>query len=127
MPVTATAEKANVEVKLFDASGKKELYTFAFLGQYHRALVAVKSCILKGDNFVSVNPRMWIFPGRTFNFEVRAVKRQFQMFLSGELGPVFADPEPDASIDGGVRVKIVLATEGKKDEVHLDNVKIARR
>lgn len=118
-----TAEKANVEVKLFDAKTDQELYTFAFLGRYHSGLDGVKSCMLRQDAFVNVDPKMWIFPGRTFTFEVRAAKGQFQMFLNNELGPFFVDPQPLAPA-GGMKLKIFVNTEGKDDEVRLDDFEL---
>src|SRR2546428_7544303 len=54
-----TEEKANLEVTLLDKTGKKALYTFAFLGKYHPVLDGPKSAILKYDRFVSVSSRMW--------------------------------------------------------------------
>lgn len=80
-----TEEKANIEIHLVDKKGRT-VFAFAFLGQYHRALDGVKCCILKENRFVNVNPRMWIYPGRTFKFEVRRAKNQYQMFLNRELG-----------------------------------------
>jgi hypothetical protein len=116
-----TSEKANFELKLYDASDGRELYTFAFLGRYHSVLDGVKSCLLKGGQFVAVDPRMWTFPGRRFKFEVRSTKGQFQMFLDGVLGPLFVDPQPDRPA-GGIRMKLLVATEGSKDRVVLDDV-----
>jgi hypothetical protein len=121
-----TEEKANVEVKVHDAKTNEEIFTFAFLGRYHSVLDGVKSCILKGNNFANVNSKMWIFPGRTFRFEVRAVKGQYQMFLNGELGPFFADKEPIAA-DRDLRIQILISTEGKKDKIRIDNVSIAQK
>lgn len=122
----STAEKANVEVKLLDPKDDAVLYTFAFLGRYHSVLDGVKSCILAGDRFVAVNPRMWIFPGRTFRFEVRRAKAQFQMFLSRELGPVYVEPKPLP--DGtSFKIRILVSTEGKDDAVRLDNVRLAEK
>lgn len=118
-----TAEKANVEVKLIDGATGKDAYTFAFLGQYHAALDGVKSCMLREEAFVKVEPRMWIYPGRTFRFEVRAAKGQFQMFLNDELGPFFVDPLPLAP-KAGMKVRIVVNTEGKDDEVRLDELEL---
>jgi hypothetical protein len=120
----SSAEKTNFEVKLFDAGSGEELYTFAFLGRYHSVLDAVCCCLLKGGNFVAVNKRMWIYPGREFSFEVRVAKGQYQMFLDGELGPLFVDPSPAAPAKG-MRLKILAATEGSKDRVQLDDVKVA--
>jgi hypothetical protein len=119
-----TEEKANVEVKLLDAKGERDVYTFAFLGRYHSTLDGVKSAILKADAFVSVNPRMWIFPGRMFRFEVRRARNQFQMFLNGELGPVYVDEDPPTEADE-LRLRILFAPEGKKDRVRIDNVRVA--
>jgi hypothetical protein len=120
-----TEEKANVEVALTDKSGEKRLLTFAFIGTFHTALGGPRSCILKGERFVAVEPRMWIFPGRTFGFEVRRAKNQFQMFLSRELGPVFTDEAPDADLDE-VFVRIDVATAGPRDKLKLDNVVITQ-
>jgi hypothetical protein len=114
-----SAEKANFEVKLFDSRDNHELYTFAFLGRWHSALDGVKCCILREDRFVNVSSKMWIYPGRTFNFEVRVKNGQMQMFLDRELGPFFVDPAPLAP-GKGVKLRILAATEGAKDEVRLD-------
>ena len=122
----STDEKANVEVKLVDAKSGHDVYTFAFLGRYHPALDGVKFAILKGDAFVKVDPRLWIFPGRTFSFEVRRARNQFQMFLNGELGPVFVDDDPPKEADD-LRLRILANTEGKKDKVRIDNVRIASK
>jgi len=116
-------EKANFEVKLFDGGGSEELYTFAFLGRYHSVLDAVACCMLKGGNFVSVDKKLWIFPGREFTFEVRVAKGQFQMFLDGVLGPFFVDGKP-AAPDKGMRLQILAATEGSKDAIRIDDVKL---
>lgn len=118
-----SAEKTNFEVKLYDVATGAELYTFAFLGRYHTVLDGVKCCILKGDAFVKTDPKMWIFPGRTFTFEVRCAKAQLQMFLDGALGPIFVDPQPPAPAKG-MRLRILASTEGSKDEVRLDDVKV---
>jgi hypothetical protein len=118
-----SAEKTNFEVKLYDVATGVELYTFAFLGRYHTVLDGVKSCILKGDGFAKVDPKMWIFPGRTFTFEVRCAKAQLQMFLDGALGPIFVDPQPPAPAKG-MKLRILASTEGSKDEVRLDDVKV---
>jgi hypothetical protein len=119
-----SAEKTNFEVKLYDVATGEELYTFAFLGRYHTVLDGVKCCMLKGGGFVKVDSKMWIFPGRTFTFEVRSAKAQLQMFLDGELGPVFIDPQPPAPAKG-MKMKILASTEGSKDEIRLDDVKVA--
>lgn len=116
-----SAEKANIEVKLFDAATGEELWTFAFLGRYHSVLDGVKSCLLQGGRFVAVDPRTWIFPGRRFRFEVRAAKGQLQMFLDGALGPFFVDPAPREA-KHGLRLRILASTEGSKDAVVLDDV-----
>jgi hypothetical protein len=118
-----SAEKTNFEVKLYDAATNEELYTFAFLGRYHTVLDGVKCCILKGGGFAKVDSKMWIYPGRQFQFEVRCAKSQMQMFLDGELGPVFTDPAPPAPAKG-MKLKILASTEGSKDEVKLDDVKV---
>jgi len=120
-----TEEKANVEVKLYDPKGEQELYTFAFMGRYHPVLDGVKSAILKADRFVAQNPRMWIFPGRMFAFELRSAKGAFQMFLSNELGPVFRDEAPPEARE--FRLRILCSTEGKRDQVRLDDVKVSWR
>jgi hypothetical protein len=117
-----SSEKTNFEVKLYDKDGKKELYTFAFMGRYHSVLDGPKSCILKGDAFVKKDSKMWIFPGRKFEFEIRRAKNQFQMFLNGELGPVFVDDAGPALDE--FRFKILANPEGKKDVSKLDNVKV---
>lgn len=122
----STAEKANVEVKLYDAATKKELYTFAFMGKYHSALDGVKSCVLKGDRFVNVDAKTWIYPGRTFRFEVRRAKNQHQMFVNGVLGPFFVDEAPPPE-DVKLELRILVSTEGKDDAVRLDDVKIVMR
>lgn len=124
-----TSEKANVEVKLTDAKGERALMTFAFLGRYHPhpAVNGVKCAILREDRFVNVSPKMWIFPGRTFEFEVRRSRNQWQMFLDGELGPFFVDESPPAGLekfllrielaqdaDGAARVRDVALTFQKK-------------
>ncbi len=116
-----SSEKANFEVKLFDAAEGRELYTFAVLGRSHSVLDGVKCCLLKGGQFVAVDPRMWTFPGRRFTFEVRSAKGQFQMFLDGALGPLFIDPQPERPARG-IQVKILVSTEGSKDKVVLDDV-----
>jgi len=118
-----SAEKTNFEVKLYDAATNEELYTFAFLGRYHSVLDGVKCCMLKGGGFVKVDSKMWIFPSHQFTFEVRSAKSQLQMFLDGELGPVFIDPQPPAPTKG-MKLKILASTEGSKDEVRLDDVKV---
>jgi len=105
------------------AATNEELYTFAFLGRYHTVLDGVKCCILKGGGFAKVDPKMWIYPGRQFQFEVRCAKSQMQMFLDGELGPVFTDPAPPAPAKG-MKLKILASTEGSKDEVKIDDVKV---
>ena len=119
----STEEKANVEIYLLDAKGEKVSYTCAFLGKYHSVLDGVKSCLLKDDRFVNVNPRMWIFPGRMFTFEVRRAKSQYQMFLNGELGPFFVDDAPPADLDD-LRLRISILTEGGKDKVRVDDVRL---
>lgn len=120
-----TAEKSNVEVKILDQEGKRELFTFAFLGRYHAVLDGPKSCILKGDAFVKSDSKMWIFPGRKFDFEVRRAKNQFQMFLNGELGPTFVD-EVGPPL-GEYRFRITVSPEGKQDAIKLDDVKVVLR
>ncbi|MBL8842972.1 MAG: hypothetical protein JNL90_15750 [Planctomycetes bacterium] len=121
-----SAEKANFELKVEDATTGAELYTFAFLGRYHSALDGVKCCLLRQDGFVAIDPRMWTFPGRWFTFEMRAAKGQLQMFLDGTLGPVFVDPQPLAPAKG-IRLRLLVATEGSKDEVRLDDVTLEWR
>ncbi|MBK7876813.1 MAG: hypothetical protein IPJ77_13900 [Planctomycetes bacterium] len=120
-----TSEKANVEVKLYDETGAKELYTFAFLGKYHSVLDGVKSCILKGERFVNVDPKTWIYPGRTFDLEVRRAKGQHQMFVNGALGPFFVDEAPPGGTQ--FRLKILVSCEGKDDAVVIDDVKIVAK
>ncbi|MBI3817893.1 MAG: hypothetical protein HY286_04320 [Planctomycetes bacterium] len=120
-----TEEKGSFEVKILDAKGEKEYYTFAYGGRYHQVLKGPKCCILKEDRFVAVDDKMWIFPGRMFHFEVRGVKHQFQMFLNQELGPVFVDAAPPD--DESYRIRIVSGTDGKKDKIRIDNVKIELR
>ncbi|MBI5362182.1 MAG: hypothetical protein HZA53_03320 [Planctomycetes bacterium] len=117
-----TGEKANVEVKLYDEKGEKELYTFAFLGKYHSVLDGVKSCILKEQRFVKVDPKTWIYPGRTFDLELRRAKHQHQMFVNGVLGPFFVDEAPPDETK--FRVRILVSCEGKDDKLVLDDVKI---
>jgi len=117
----SSAEKASFELKVHDVATGAELYTFAFGGRYHSVLDGVKSSILRGDRFVAVDGRMWIFPGRTFTFEMRSAKGQLQMFLDGVLGPVFVDPQPVAT-QKGVRLRIIEGTEGSKDKVVIDDV-----
>ena len=119
----SAAEKTNFEVKLFDAATGKECYTFAFLGRYHSVLDGVKSCILRESQFVKVDPKTWIYPGRKFAFEVRVAKGQLQMFLDGALGPFFVDPQP-LRPEKGMKLEILASTEGSKDEVRLDDVKL---
>lgn len=116
-----SSEKANFEIKLYDAADGRELYTFAFLGRYHSVLDGVKSCLLKGGGFVAVDPKMWTFPGRRFTFEVRSAKGQLQMFLDGALGPLYVDPQPERPAQG-IKVKLLVSTEGSKDRVVLDDV-----
>lgn len=116
-------EKANFEVKAFDKTGKTEIYTFAFLGRYHSVLDGPKSCILKGPAFVNVSSKMWIFPGRMFNFDVKCAKSQFQMFLNGELGPNFVDDKP-AEPEGGLKLRIYVSPESEKDGWKIDNIKL---
>ncbi len=118
-----SAEKANFEVKLYDAADGTELYTFAFLGRYHSVLDGVKCCLLRGGAFVAVDPKMWIFPGRKFTFEVRFAKGRLQMFLDGVLGPLFVDHQPLLP-SHGMKLKLLCSTEGSKDEVRLDDVKL---
>jgi hypothetical protein len=119
-----TEEKANVEVTLVDPKSGKPAYTFAFLGLYHSALDGVKSCILKDDAFVNVNPKMWIFPGRMFTFEVRREKSEYQMFLDHELGPFFVDEHPPANADQ-LRLRLNFSAPGPRDKFRVDNVTIA--
>jgi hypothetical protein len=119
-----TDEKANVEVHLVDGKGKVR-YAFAFLGQFHPVLERVALAMLKDDHFVQVNPRLWLFPGRAFQLEVRRARNQFQMFLNGELGPVFSDPDAVAGDD--LHLRVVWVTEGAKDKVHLRGVTVARQ
>ncbi|MSR47406.1 MAG: hypothetical protein EXS13_10140 [Planctomycetes bacterium] len=116
-----TSEKANVEVKLYDAESGTELYTFAFLGRWHSVLDGVKCCMLRGGNFVAVDSKMWIFPGRRFTFEVRRAKGQMQMFLDGVLGPLFVDPQPLIAAKG-IKLRVLVSTEGSKDKVVIDDV-----
>ena len=116
-----TSEKANVEVKLYDAESGAELYTFAFLGRWHSVLDGVKCCMLRGGNFVAVDSKMWIFPGRRFTFEVRRAKGQMQMFLDGALGPFFVDPQPLVA-SKGIKLRLLVPTEGSKDKVVIDDV-----
>jgi hypothetical protein len=118
-----SAEKTNFEVKLHDAATGKECYTFAFLGRYHGALKCVACCMLRQDGFVAIDPKMWIYPGRKFTCEVRLAKGQMQMFLDGELGPLFVDPQP-LKPEKGFKVEILASTEGSKDAVKLDDVSI---
>jgi len=119
-----TEEKANVEVHLVDGKGKVR-YAYAFLGQFHPSLERVALAMLKDDHFVQVNPRLWLFPGRAFQLEVRRARNQFQMFLNGELGPVFSDP--DAVNGADLHLRVVWVTEGAKDKVHLRSVSVARQ
>jgi hypothetical protein len=117
-----TEEKANVEVHLVDDKGRSR-YAFAFLGQYHQVLERVAVAILRDDRFVASNPKLWLYPGRKFELEVRRAKGQFQMFVNGELGAVFVD---DKAVDGkDLKLRICWATEGGKDKVHLQGVKVA--
>jgi|GEM_PF-3970702 len=116
-----TEEKANVEIVLVDPKSKECYFCFAFLGSYHPVLDGVKSAILKGNRFVSVDPRMWIFPGRDFTFEVRRARDQYQMFLDGQLGPVFKDGEPEMK---EFLLKISVSAGGKKESVALDNIRL---
>lgn len=115
-------EKANVEVHLLDDRGEVR-YAFAFLGQFHPALERVACAILRDNRFVHVNPRLWLYPGRKFELEVRRAKNQFQMFVDGELAGVFVDPQPVAGKE--LKLRIAWATEGERDKVHLDDVKVA--
>ncbi len=121
-----TEEKANIEIVLFAQKGRKkeDLYCFAFLGSYHPVLDGVKSAILKGNRFVSVDPRMWIFPGRDFRFEIRRSKNKFHMFLNGEAGPGFFDDDCQLK---KFRIRIIYSGEGKKDEVRIDNIRLVTR
>jgi hypothetical protein len=121
-----TEEKASIEVHFEDAKGERTFYTCGFGGLYHPVLDGVKSCILRDDRFVAVDPRMWIFPGRMWTFEVRHAKHQWQMFLNGVLGPVFVDDAPDAASDE-LRLHILATTEGAKDKVRIDDVRISER
>jgi len=116
-----TEEKANIEIVLVDPKSKECFFCFAFLGSYHRVLDGVKSAILKGNRFVSVDPRMWIFPGRDFSFEVRRARNQYQMFLDGLAGPAFTDPDPEME---EFLLKISASTGDKKESVSLDNVRL---
>ena len=75
------------------------------------------------SGFAKVDSKMWIYPGRQFTFEVRSAKAQLQMFLDGELGPVFTDPAPPAPAKG-MKLKILASTEGSKDEIKIDDVKV---
>lgn len=118
-------EKGSIELKIVDPKTEQEYYTFAFGGRYHPVLDGVKCCILKENKFVNVNSKMWIFPGRMFHFEVRRAKNQFQMFLNQELGPVFVDPAPPEG--ESYRIRFVAGTEGKKDKIRIDNIKIETR
>lgn len=119
-----TAEKTNFEVKLTDAATGADCYTFAFLGRYHSVLDGVKFAILRENAFVKTDPKMWIYPGRKFKFEVRIAKGQMQMSLDDELGPLFVDPAPLKPAKG-MKLSILASTEGTKDAVRLDDVKLA--
>lgn len=114
-------EKGNIEIVLTDPKSKECYFVFAFLGSYHPVLDGVKSAILKGNRFVAVDPRMWIFPGRDFSFEVRRARHQYQMFLDGELGPVFEDKEPEME---EFLLKISYGAGHKKESVVIDNVRL---
>lgn len=118
-----TEEKANIEIKLLDETGKRELYTFAFLGRYHTVLDGVKSAILKEDVFVKVDSRMWIFPGRFFKFKVERSGKDFKMFLNGQAGPEFKDPGAAAALKN-FRIRILHDSESAWDRARFKNVKL---
>jgi hypothetical protein len=118
-----SAEKTNFEVKLHDVATGQECYTFAFLGRYHSVLQGVKCAILREQSFVATDPKSWLFPGRRFKLEVRAAKGQLQMFLDGALGPFFVDPRP-LKPEKGMKLEILASTEGSKDAVKLDDVRL---
>lgn len=115
-----TQEKANIEVQLVDGDGNVQ-YIFAFLGTYHPVLEGVKFAILKGNGFVAVDPKHWIFPGRKFRFEVRRAGGRFQMFLDGEMGPTFDDREP---VNEDMHLRIIYAAGKKKDWVRFDDIRL---
>ena len=114
-------QKANVEIQLIDPKTDAAYFTFVFMGKYHSVLDGVKSAILKDNNFVSIDPKMWIFPGRMFSFEVRREGNEFQMFLDHELGPYFVDDKSPSPMKDFI-VRISILTEGVRDKVRMDDV-----
>jgi hypothetical protein len=48
------------------------------------------------------------------------------MFLNGVLGPVFVDDAPDPGTSE-LRLHILATTEGPKDKVRIDDVRISER
>jgi hypothetical protein len=46
------------------------------------------------------------------------------MFLNGELGPFFVDEAPEADV-GDLQLRISILTEGAKDKVRVDDVRLA--
>jgi hypothetical protein len=69
---------------------------------------------------------MWIFPGRSFEFEVRRAKNQQQMFLNGVLGPFYVDEAPPPA-DTKYKLRILVSIEGKDSKLRLDDVRIVPR
>ena len=121
-----TEEKANIEIQLWEPEKrKKTFYTYAFLGRYHTVLDGVKCALLREQYFVSVNSRMWIFPGRFFDFEVRAAANQHQMFLNSELGPFFRDEKPPKDMKDYL-LRIIFVPQSPGDSVRFDDVKLVR-
>jgi hypothetical protein len=118
-----TEEKANVEVKLIDPDTGREMWTFAFLGTYHSILDGPKSCILRNNHFVNVDARTWIFPGRWFDFRVRARSDQYEMFLNDALAPRFVDEDAPEEAPRWL-LRIQHGPELEDTRFELDDVKL---
>lgn len=118
-----TGGKCNLELKTIDLTTGQDVYTFAFLGRYHRVLEGVKCCILREDTFVSVDPKQWIYPGRRFTCEIRVSRGRYQMFLDGEPGPEFVDPQPLRPAQG-TKLRLLANTGGGEDRVQIENVRL---
>ncbi len=116
----STAAKSNVEVHLVDPATNEARLTCAFLGQYHTALKGARSCILDGQNFVSVMPEMWIWPEHRFTFRVHREGSNLSMSLDGAAGPAYS-----AASDRGARiVRIVVNTAAANGDVRIDSLSL---
>lgn len=115
--------KGNLELKTLDRATGEDVYSFAFLGRYHRVLEGVKNCILRENYFVSVDPKQWIYPGRSFTCEIRVSQGRYQMFLDGEAGPDFTDPQP-LRPPQGTKLRLQARFDRSQDRVRFENVQL---